>query len=301
MLVLVSVPAAQAQIDFDDAFTRHNAIMLLIDPSNGRIVEANQAASQFYGYPAHQLREMKIQQINTLSPEQVAMERRLAQKEGRNYFIFRHQLADGEIRTVEVHSSPVVRENRSLLFSVISDISVDRSREQGLWHYQARLEEMVALQTEALRQKSQQIIYTMGGSIIVLIVLLIMLFTAHRKSIASRTRAEEQEATLNTIFDNITDAIIYTDRNRNIVTTNRSAKRIFGFKEEDSVGESAAILYADYNDFIYQGTFRFAPDAEPRTDLYEVSYIRQNGEVFVGETLGSVIKGPGGKRWVILV
>ena len=35
-----------------------------------------------------------IQQINTLSREQVAAERAQAEREGRNYFVFRHALAD---------------------------------------------------------------------------------------------------------------------------------------------------------------------------------------------------------------
>jgi len=295
LILTLTFPAAgHAEISFNDAFSKHNAIMLLIDPSDGRIVEANQAASNFYGYPVNTLRRMAIQQINTLTPEQVARERKLAQKEGRNYFIFRHKVADGRIRTVEAHSVPVIRNNQTLLFSIITDISKDRSRDQGLWHYQKKLEEMVALQTEELREKSQQIIYTMGFSIAILIALLILLIVVNNKSITSRLRAEEQEATLNTIFDNITDAIIYTDRNRNIVTANRSAKQIFGYEDKGFKGASAAILYADIEDYKQQGVFRFTPDAEPKTDLYEIAYQRKNGNTFIGETLGSVIKNPAG-------
>jgi len=294
LFVLILPRITQAEISFDDAFSKHHAIMLLIDPSNGSIVDANQAASDFYGFPVRALRGMSIQQINTLTAEQVATERKLAQKEGRNYFIFRHKIADGSIRTVEVYSVPVVDKNKTLLFSIISDISEGRSRDTGLWHYQQKLEEMVAIQTEELREKSQQIIYTMGFSIVVLVALLLLLIAANKKSIASRQRAEEQEATLNTIFDNITDAIIYTDLNRNIVTANSSAKQIFGHDDKTFKGASAEILYANPHDYEQQGTFRFSPDSSPNTDLYEITYKRQNHETFVGETLGSVIKNNAG-------
>lgn len=290
ILTLVFPAAGHADISFIDAFSRHKAIMLLIDPSNGKVVDANQAASHFYGYPVDKLRGMAIQQINTLTPEQVAQERMLAQKEGRNYFIFRHKVAGGSIHTVEVYSVPVTNNDRTLLFSIISDISEDRSRNNGLWHYQNKLEEMVAIQTQELRNKNQQVTYTMGFSIAILIALLLLLIAVNKKSIASRRRAEEQEATLNIIFDNITDAIIYTDRNRNIVTVNKSAKQIFGYDDQEFKGVSAAVLYADIDDYHHHGVFRFSPEAEPKIDLYEVTYKRRNGEPFVGETLGSVIK-----------
>ncbi|MCV6613274.1 MAG: EAL domain-containing protein [Amphritea sp.] len=284
-----------AAVSFEDAFERHSAVMLLIDPSSGKIIEANTAASEFYGYPISTLQGMAIQQINTLTPEQVAEERIRAQKEGRNYFIFRHRSADNQERTVEVHSIPIEQNNRKLLFSIISDISDIRDRNQDLWHYQEQLEEMVAIQTEELRSKTQLIIYTMGISIVVLIALLIMLMIANSRSRDSRKRAEEQEATLDTIFNNITDAIIYTDRNRNIVTANRSAKAIFGYSDEEFNGASAAILYASTDDYIQQGVLRFSPEAEPHTDLYEITYQRRTGETFLGETMGSVIKNPAGE------
>ena len=294
ILTFVLPTAGHAEISFNDAFSRHNAIMLLIDPSTGEVVDANQAASSFYGYPVDVFRSMSIQQINTLTPEQVAKERKLAQKEGRNFFIFRHKVADGTIRTVEVRSVPVVKNDRTLLFSIILDISEDRRRDKGLWHYQEKLEEMVTIKSDELKDKSQQIIYIMGASIVLLSALLLLLIIVNKKSNLSRQRAEEQEATLNVIFDSITDAIIYTDRDRNIVTANRSAKQVFGFDDQDCRGASAAILYADFSDYEYQGKYRFSVDAEPQTDLYEVAYKRKDGGTFIGETLGSVIKNTGG-------
>ncbi|PDW03847.1 PAS domain S-box protein [Candidatus Viridilinea mediisalina] len=113
----------EAEQRFRSMFERHQAIMLLIDPYSGAIVDANLAASAFYGYSLEELRRMQIQAINQLSPEQVAAERKRALTEQRNHFVFPHRLAQGEIRMVEVHSSPITVGTYVLLFSIIHDIS----------------------------------------------------------------------------------------------------------------------------------------------------------------------------------
>lgn len=151
LIVFFSTSPSKAEPSFQQAFERHNAVMLLIDPTSGQIVDANAAAARFYGYARARLTQMKIQDINQLSPEQVLAERKLAETEGRNYFIFRHKLADGDIKTVEVHSIPLDFDGRNLLFSIIIDISKTRSLEEDLWHYQSQLETMVDRQTAQLQ------------------------------------------------------------------------------------------------------------------------------------------------------
>lgn len=113
----------EAELRFRSMFERHQAIMLLIEPHRGAIVDANPAAAAFYGYALADLRQMHIEAINQLTPAQVAAEQERALAEQRNYFIFPHRLARGEIRMVEVHSSPITVGAQILLFSIIHDIS----------------------------------------------------------------------------------------------------------------------------------------------------------------------------------
>ena len=168
--------------------------MLLIDPASGEIVDANPAASRFYGYQRDTLRQMSIQQINTFTDKQVAEERRLAETEGRNYFIFRHQLADETIRTVEVFSRPYVFDGRRLLFSVIHDITPGRSSSQEIWHYQQRLEEMVDLQTANIEQRSRLINGILGIAFLLVSAIAIALLVDIRKR--KRLEAEVARHTL---------------------------------------------------------------------------------------------------------
>jgi len=122
----------QSEEQFRGMFEKHNAIMLLIEPVTGRIVNANNAAERFYGYTLSQLRSMSIQDINILPPEEVEREFNLAIQDRRNYFVFPHRLANGEVRTVEVHSSPVEQNDEKILFSIIHDITDRKRAEESL-------------------------------------------------------------------------------------------------------------------------------------------------------------------------
>ena len=140
-LLLWTTLGQSAQIDAfnSDLFQHRGIVMLLIDPESGAIVDANPTAATYYGYSRSQLQQMNIQQINTLSRDQVEQEFRRAAREQRNYFLFNHQLADGSTRTVEVYSSPVTVEGRSLLYSIIHDVEQKQSLQQTVAVSETRL------------------------------------------------------------------------------------------------------------------------------------------------------------------
>ncbi len=112
-------------------FQRHDAVMLLVDPESGSIVGANPAAERFYGYPAGRLVGTSITAINQLPPDQVFAAAQSALREERNQFVFPHRLASGEVRTVEVHTSPIVTD-KVVLFSIIHDITERARAEEAL-------------------------------------------------------------------------------------------------------------------------------------------------------------------------
>jgi diguanylate cyclase (GGDEF)-like protein/PAS domain S-box-containing protein/putative nucleotidyltransferase with HDIG domain len=126
LLVLIfvqTVPSIKAveNMDFEDLFTNHQSVMLIIHPITGDIYYANQAAADFYGFPLEILLEMNINQINTLTPEEVAVERLKALEEERNFFIFKHRLSNQDIRTVYVYSYPASINGEIYLYSIIID------------------------------------------------------------------------------------------------------------------------------------------------------------------------------------
>ncbi len=124
------------QMDISEAlyrqmFTNHSAVMLLIDSKSGSIVEANQAAASFYGYPVDVLQQMNIADISMISPQDIANLRREIQAGNLNYFNIPHRLASGEVREVEVNSVPIEFNGRSLLYSIIHDVTERKQAEEA--------------------------------------------------------------------------------------------------------------------------------------------------------------------------
>ncbi len=113
----------ESEARFRQMFEGNIPVKLIIDPADGRIVQANPAACQFYGYDLPTLTAMKISDINILSPAEVQQEMNRAKTQERLYFNFRHRLASGETRTVEVYSSPMQTGDKTLLYSIIHDVT----------------------------------------------------------------------------------------------------------------------------------------------------------------------------------
>ncbi len=119
----VSRELQESETRYRELFEGNRAVELLIDPQDGSIIDANHAAASYYGYSREALRKMRISDINTLSEEEIAREMERAREQENDYFIFRHRLASGEVRDVEVHSGPVEVGGKTLLYSIIHDVT----------------------------------------------------------------------------------------------------------------------------------------------------------------------------------
>ncbi len=104
-------------------FEYHGAVMLQIDPQTGMILDANHSAEHFYGYSKATLCTMNIEHMNTLSSKQVAAEYKKMMSEDRGHGIFSHKHADETERIVEIYSSPISVQEKSVLFLIIHDIT----------------------------------------------------------------------------------------------------------------------------------------------------------------------------------
>lgn len=127
---IVSTRLTESERRFRDFFEKNSSVMLIIEPNTGEIINANQTAVQYYGYPHEVLIKMKIKDINILPEEEVKQERMRALSEERSYFSFQHKLANGEIKQVEVYSTPIETSNRHLLFSIIHDVTERKIAEE---------------------------------------------------------------------------------------------------------------------------------------------------------------------------
>ena len=129
---------------YKSLFENSYSVMLIIHPETGDIIDANAAACNYYGYKKHEITNMCIQDINTLSKEQVYREMQNAKFENRNYFNFRHRLATGQIKDVEVFSGPITINNEKVLYSIIHDISKRKEHEKEREELITELEKALA-------------------------------------------------------------------------------------------------------------------------------------------------------------
>ena len=113
-------------------FEDNHAVMMLIDPDSGLIVDANPAAVRFYGWSRDEMIGMSVSDINTMSTSEIRQEMAKAQESRRNHFEFRHRLADGSLRDVEVFSGPIQVEQRDLLYSIVHDVTEQAEARQRL-------------------------------------------------------------------------------------------------------------------------------------------------------------------------
>jgi two-component system, cell cycle sensor histidine kinase and response regulator CckA len=118
-------------------FENSHAVMLVTDPDTGSILDANPAARRWYGWDHAALRSMRIGQL--AAPETEAGEVRQSVPGKQTHMEHRHRRADGSVRDVDVHSSPVRLGGRSLLFLIVFDITERKSAEEE----KARLEEQL--------------------------------------------------------------------------------------------------------------------------------------------------------------
>lgn len=130
----------ESEAQFRNIFEQNTVPMLLTDPETRDIVNANKAASEFYGYSVSELIRMNISDI---SREQGAGEQGAGDREqGAGKFIRYHCLKNGEIRRIEEHCTLLEIQNEPMLFSIIHDIEDRMKAEAALKESEAQYREM---------------------------------------------------------------------------------------------------------------------------------------------------------------
>lgn len=117
---------------FREMFHQHEAVKLIIDLDTGKIIDANDAASAFYGWKHEQLINLHIQEINTLPVGELKKEIEKVRNQKKFRFEFRHRKADGSERDVEVLSSRIRINGKEFLHSIINDITDRKTAEEQI-------------------------------------------------------------------------------------------------------------------------------------------------------------------------
>ena len=98
----------------------------------------------------------------------------------------------------------------------------------------------------------------------------------------------EQKSLFESLFVHAPEAIILVGNDRKIKMVNPAFSELFGYQEDDVIGKSTQMLYAEENDFVEKGA-AYNQTSQDVLNRYRVSYKNSEGNVFHSETIGSMI------------
>ncbi len=110
-------------------FEDNKAAMLQIDPVNQKVIAANSSALNFYGYKRTDFLQKTIDEINTIPQNEINDIIKSTAQEKSNVFEFKHVIADGTIKDVEIFTSYYNVAEKIYMFIIVNDISVRKKAE----------------------------------------------------------------------------------------------------------------------------------------------------------------------------
>lgn len=135
---------------FHQLFLNNHTPSLLVNAKNARIIDANKAALNYYGYT---LDKLKSYMLNTLCANQdspILNQLQQVKKRMNMSFITQHRLQMGVLKDVEILMSPVEMDNETVIYCTIVDITEKLKQEKE--HQRMEKDLVQARKMEALGQ-----------------------------------------------------------------------------------------------------------------------------------------------------
>jgi PAS domain S-box-containing protein len=126
-----------------------------------------------------------------------------------------------------------------------------------------------------------------------------IIFEGFITDITQRKEAElaliQQKSLFETMFDAITDGIIITDVNRNILLSNAGMTKTFRYTQGELNGNSTKMIYEDNHQYDTAGNRIYNASNKTKNDFYISIYKRKNNTTFPGETFARKLYDSEGK------
>ena len=220
IILLSSNVKSQTINEMIDLIDKHGAMIFLINQENGEIIYANEAAVNFYSYPEEELLAMNISDINILSPEEMAEKIELARSEQQNHFDFKHRLASGEIRNIEVYSYPNNFNGTPVLFSIFNDVTARVKAEANI------------------RRIRTYLYISFGLIILILLVFSILFYRKNRKLKSTKNELENFNKLYQTFIDANDNLIYLKDNKMNYLFVNEAAAEFYNKSKKEIIGKN---------------------------------------------------------------
>lgn len=196
-----------------ESFDRHGNLMWFVDPESGTILDANQAALDFYGY--NKLIGKSIYEINTLPKDRIDEIIREALTHKKNRFDFQYKTASGRLKNIESYIYPVTIQGIPLLFSIMHDVTEKHVSQKNL------------------AKRNQMLLFS--GFIIVMLLafFLTLLFLQNKKLRSVLHDVTLQQKKWKNYVDIAPMGIFVADAQGKYLEVNQTACRLTGYSEEE--------------------------------------------------------------------
>ncbi|MCW3805225.1 PAS domain S-box protein [Plebeiibacterium marinum] len=118
---LTELKVIESEQRFKTIFNKSRTVMLLVNPKNMKIEDANDSALNFYGYSKDEMQNLYLSDINKMEVEALKNMVRLSKTEKKKSFSTKHTLKSGETRNIEAYTSPIKVNNKELIHAILID------------------------------------------------------------------------------------------------------------------------------------------------------------------------------------
>ena len=133
----------ESEIRYRQMFENTQTVKILVEPESTKIVSANPAACEFYGYPLDQLRKLTIEALNVAGAGKVRENISRMLSEPRSRVIAQHRLATGEVRDVEINAVALTVGAGQLLYAAIYDVTEQRRAVEKIQRSETRFRRLL--------------------------------------------------------------------------------------------------------------------------------------------------------------
>jgi PAS domain S-box-containing protein len=127
---------AARERDYRGLFESAHDAIVVFDPDDATILDANQRATELYRVDHDQLIGASVRSLSAEPDSTSARMIDIAEADTTETFETRHRAADGRALTVEINASSVDYRGRSAILTIIRDITATRELEEQLHHSQ---------------------------------------------------------------------------------------------------------------------------------------------------------------------
>jgi len=159
-LKLTQAALADSEEQFRQMFAKHSAMLYLVDVETLAIFDANESAQKFYGYSCNEFASLKLSDLTTLPETEFRSMIESSVVKGEYYGIFTQRLASGDLRDVEIFSSPIRLKNRQFYFNIVHDITERKRTVTALRESEARYRSLVEATTDWIWETNSHDILT---------------------------------------------------------------------------------------------------------------------------------------------